>query len=196
MLKKGDVVKRCSGGPEWFDNPADNMFEGQYYTIRERDSGGVRLEGCEGYYNESFFTLEFRPCEKTLSSQTTVATKPECVEPTQGLVEITQEEYDSLIDEINMLRELLAEAYKPTANVDSTAETVPTFKPISEMTMEDWKQAQEEEWVFETETRGSATVCEVDCDAIRLEASLSHWWVSVTGYDDDEYGYTVIKRIK
>ncbi len=62
----------------------------------------------------------------------------------EPLLRITQAEYDALIDEIDMLRELLAEAYKPATDM------APTFKPISEMTMEDWKQAKEEGWVFET----------------------------------------------
>jgi hypothetical protein len=177
MLQKDDIVKRCSGDPDTLDNPEDNMFEGCYYKIRERDEfGGVYLEGHEGYYNESFFTLEFRPCEKTS-------------------VEITQGEYDSLIDEINMLRELLAEAYKPRANVDSTAEAVPAFKPISEMTMEDWIQAQEEEGVF----------VDNDGDEVEVE-SVSDYFVYFYGYVGafDFEGkhtfmpedYHIVKRIK
>ncbi len=46
-------------------------------------------------------------------------------------VTIKQSEYDSLIDEINMLRELVAEL-------------------TSVMTLEDWQQALEEGWEFET----------------------------------------------
>ncbi len=104
-------------------------------------------------------------------------------------VTIKQSELDALIDEINMLRELLAEAYKPAT---------PTFKPISEMTMEDWKQAKEEGWVFETEARGRVTVIDL-CfkeEIVRLETSRRYWWVDSKGYDDDQAGFTVVKRIQ
>ena len=171
MLKKGDIVKRCSGDPDTYNDPDDNMFEGQCYTIRERASSGVYLEGCEGKYFERFFTLEFRP-EKA----------------TQACVEITQEEYDSLIDEINMLRELLAEAYKPTANA------APVFKPISEMTMEDWQQAKEE-----------GVFVDNDGDEVEVE-SVSDYFVYFYGYVGafDFEGkhtfmpedYHIVKRIK
>jgi hypothetical protein len=175
MLKKGDIVKRCSDDAAIFDEPDDNMFEGHYYKIRERDNGGVYLEGCEGKYSERFFTLAFRPCEKTLASQTTV--------------EITQEEYDSLIDEINMLRELLAEAYKPTANA------VPAFKPISEMTMEDWLQAQEEEGVFVDNDGDEVTLTEVFSDSIRFKEYRGNF----TFYGRHNYmpkHHYIVKRIK
>lgn len=112
-----------------------------------------------------------------------------------AFVRITQDEYDSLIDEINMLRELVAEI---TLETDYTAlgqqastycvlnykmlshqsykqgdggstregellEQLDTlfaaydslagkqqFKPVSEMTSEDWLRAMEEGWIFET----------------------------------------------
>ena len=179
MLKKGDVVKRCSGDPDTYNDPADNMFEGQYYTIRDRDGGGVYLEGCKFKYFERFFTLEFRPAE----------VKPEGVDSTQEGVEITQEEYDSLIDEINMLRELLAEAYK------RVADAVPAFKPISEMTMEDWQQAQEEEGVFVDNDGDEVTLTEVFSDSIRFK----EYGGNFTFYGRHNYmpkHHYIVKRIK
>lgn len=61
------------------------------------------------------------------------------------LVEIRQSEYTALIEEINLLQELLAEA-----NARNQSIPEPTvFKPIDEYTMEDWEQARDEKWVFE-----------------------------------------------
>lgn len=60
------------------------------------------------------------------------------------LVEIPQSEYTALIEEVNLLSELLAEANIKLAGLESKE-----FKPVSEYTMEDWEQAKEEKWVFE-----------------------------------------------
>ena len=111
-------------------------------------------------------------------------------------VSIKQSDYDSLVDEINMLRECVADMNKLLE--EKLTEEAPTFKPISEMTMEDWKQAKKEGWVFETEARGSATVIDL-CfkeEIVRLETSRGYWWVDSKGYDDDQSGYTVVKRIQ
>jgi hypothetical protein len=118
------------------------------------------------------------------------------IKQSDAFVRITQEEYDSLIDEINMLRELVAEitletdytalgqqastyralnekmlkhhSYKKGdggstregelldqldtlfAAYDSLAgkQKEQQFRPISEMTLEDWQQAMEEGWEF------------------------------------------------
>ncbi len=105
---------------------------------------------------------------------------------------IEQEFYDSLIDEINMLRELLAEAYKPIA---------PTFKPISEMTMGDWKQAKKEGWVFETREGETVSVDRVCRDErpypIHASNDLSY---TIEGeffsYSHGKEPYDIVKRIK
>jgi len=165
-------------------------------------------------------------------------------------VAITQDEYDSLIDEINMLRDLVAEITLETdytalgqqastyrslnekmmkhqsykrgdggstregelleqldtlfAAYDSLASGTSntTFKPISEMTLEDWQQAENERWVFQTEHRGLLTVCDVDCHPqdsipILLEAVNGQtWYVGKDGTDSDNKGWTVVKRVK
>lgn len=110
-------------------------------------------------------------------------------------VTIKQSELDALIDEINMLRELLAEAYKPTAD------TAPTFKPISEMTMEDWKQAKKEGWVFETRDGETAFVDKgfrwESEYPIRLSNDLSY---TIGGkfyaHEREEYSADIVKRIQ
>lgn len=108
-------------------------------------------------------------------------------------VRITQDEYDSLIDEINMLRELVAEL---------TSVKEEQFKPISEMTLEDWKQAERERWVFQTEQRGLVTVSDVDSNLqdllpIQLESGGDGtWYVGLDGGDIDQEGWTVVERVK
>lgn len=165
-------------------------------------------------------------------------------------VTIRQSEVDAYIDEINMLRELVAEitletdytalgqqastyralnekmlkhqSYKQGdggstregelleqldtlfAAYDSLASGASntTFKPISEMTLEDWQQAENERWVFQTEHRGLLTVCDVDCHPqdsipILLEAVNGQtWYVGKDGTDSDNKGWTVVKRVK
>jgi hypothetical protein len=111
-----------------------------------------------------------------------------------AFVRITQDEYDSLIDEINMLRELVAEL--------TVVKEEQTFKPISEMTLEDWRQAERERWVFQTEHRGLVTVCDVDSDLqdlipIQLESGEGNtWYVGLDGGDIDQESWTVVKRVK
>lgn len=106
---------------------------------------------------------------------------------------IEQEFYDSLIDEINMLRELVAEL---------TAVKEEQFKPISEMTLEDWQQAMKEGWKFDTLHRGNVTVYEVSTDTtdsipLLLENAVGNtWYVGFDGQDNDHHGWTVVKRVK
>jgi hypothetical protein len=165
-------------------------------------------------------------------------------------VVIKQSDYDSLVDEINMLRELVAEitletdytalgqqastyrvlnekmlkhqSYKQGdggstregellgqldtlfAAYDSLASGASntTFKHISEMTLEDWRQAERERWVFQTEHQGLVTVRNVDSNLrdlipLLLESGEGNtWYVGLDGGDIDQEGWTVVKRVK
>lgn len=117
--------------------------------------------------------------------------------PYSNLIEITQAEYDSLIDEINMLRECVADMNK-LLEEKLKENTAPTFKPISEMTMEDWKQAKEEGWKFETEGQGVAAVVSVfeDCLSLEVPRLSYNWYVDGEGFDEDNEGWTIVKRIQ
>jgi hypothetical protein len=163
-------------------------------------------------------------------------------------VVIKQSDYDSLVDEINMLRELVAEI---TLETDYTAlgqqastyralnekmtkhpsykqgdgwstreselleqldvlfeaydnvvytEKEQTFKPISAMTLEDWQQAMEEGWVFETRygdvISSTATGSLSDAYPVRCSNGLAY---TIRGYFWDsgkEHDADIIKRIK
>ena len=106
------------------------------------------------------------------------------------LVQIEQEEYDNLIEQINMLQELVAELSKEK---ESEA-----FKPISEYTIDDWKQAQEDHWLFTTEGQNVVSVREVSHHRMQLRGGeKGTWWVNMpSGKDTDKIGYTVVERIK
>ena len=105
------------------------------------------------------------------------------------LVQIEQEEYDNLIEEINMLQELVAELSKEKERE--------AFKPISEYTIEDWQQAVREGWVFMTEGQGPVTVSNVEKGVQLKGGEKGSWWVNMpSGIDTDGEGYTVVERIK
>lgn len=161
---------------------------------------------------------------------------------------IDQNYYDSLVDEINMLRELVAEI---TAETDYTAlgqqastyralnekmtkhqsykqgdgrstregelleqldvlfeaydnvvyvEKEQAFKLVSEMTLEDWQQALEEGWEFETREGDVISVIDISvnkssypvkCDNSLLYTIRGYFWDSGKEYEAD-----IIKRIK
>ncbi len=113
------------------------------------------------------------------------------IKQSDAFVRITQDEYDSLIDEINMLRELVAELM---------AVKEEQFKPIPEMTLEDWQQAMEDGWVFETR-RGYLINVEKVFDSrntypVKGNNSLNYtvsgcFWENVKEHEAD-----IIKRVK
>lgn len=147
MFKVGDKVV-C------IDNTQSNttLVLGKTYTVAEV------LEDClvlmELPYDYLWYKRRFKLQSEIMNNTT----------PTEVMVEITQTEYDSLIEEINLLRELLAEANIKLADclldkmedisirIKTLNESIPeptVLKPIDEYTMEDWEQARDEKWVFE-----------------------------------------------
>jgi hypothetical protein len=113
-------------------------------------------------------------------------------------VTIRQSEVDAYIDEINMLRELVAEL----TTVKEGQQFEQQFKPISEMTLEDWQQAKEGGWEFETLHKGTVTVHEVSTytrDSVPLlleNARGNTWYIGLDGTDVDNEGWTIVKRVK
>ena len=81
---------------------------------------------------------------------------------------IDQEHYDSLIDEINLLQELLAEANNRIVELETKSE----FKPVKDMTFEDWVIAHKEGYKFNTRQAGEVEVTLLD--------RYSHWAVATT----------------
>jgi hypothetical protein len=107
-------------------------------------------------------------------------------------VVIKQSEVDAYIDEINMLRELVAEL--------TSVEEEQQFKPVSEMTREDWQQAVEECWEFETRygdvISAKTTWSLRDAYPVRCSNGLAY---TIRGYFWDsgkEHEADIIKRIK
>lgn len=156
-----------------------NITLGKIYKVMSTDGGFVHIEqdcGRIGGYLSG--------CFKLASEIEQSAT------PTKITVEITQEEYDSLIDEVNLLRELLAEANG----------VVDFDKPITKYTLEDCKQAIEEGAVFEN-ANGTLiklfSVCLGDDELYPVVTSLGSFTVSGLYYTDGaEPQRNIIRRIK
>ena len=102
-------------------------------------------------------------------------------------VVIKQSDYDSLVDEINMLRELVAEL--------TSVKEEQQFKPISEMTLEDWVRAKEECWEFEDR---DGAVCEVECvtDGVVMFHNYAMGFNSNGTHIHYPEQYSIVKRIK
>lgn len=108
---------------------------GKTYTIAYVNAGVTccSIEEAPAY---DWFVTRFQ-----LESEIMNNTTPTELDP---LVEIHQSEYSALIEEVNLLQELLAEANQKLARLESKE-----AKPVSEYTAEDWEQAKDEKWVFE-----------------------------------------------
>ena len=74
---------------------------------------------------------------------------------------MTQSTYDEMFDRIELLESLLVEANTRIAELEGNLlmGLPKQFKPISEMTLEDWEQANKEHAVFVT-SEGQVTVIE------------------------------------
>lgn len=108
-------------------------------------------------------------------------------------VTIRQSEVDAYIDEINMLRELVAEL----TSVETIVKEEQQFKPISEMTLEDWQQAMEEGALFEYYNGSTLTLSEVNtiCFEPRVGFEEHPFLFSKDG-SNLESGYRIKYRIK
>jgi hypothetical protein len=170
--------------------------------------------------------------------------KPDQTDPD---VTIKQSEVDAYVDEINMLRELVAEItletdYTALGQQASTYRALnekmtkhrsykqgdglstregelleqldvlfeaydisagkQQFKPVSEMTLDDWSRAKKEGWKFSTHYMGDVTVYDVDCQPrdlipILVENAVGNtWYIGIDGTDIDNEGWTLVKRVK
>lgn len=127
-------------------------------------------------------------------------TRFQLVSEVDPLVEIRQSEYTALIEEINLLQELLAEANIKLAGLQ--------FKPVTEYTLEDWQQARDKKWVFElyngTEVFVQGIMDEFNDSSHPVELStmfnkLHECTVTVEGfmwYDEPKNDKSVKRRIK
>jgi len=109
------------------------------------------------------------------------------------VVEISQDEYDSMVEEINLLQDLLADANNHIAEL----ETKSKFKPVKDMTFEDWKEAKEKGYKFNTRRAGEVKVVELDRGSVW--AVRTHYgWHRIDGTfnsDREEVAEDIIERI-
>ncbi len=111
-------------------------------------------------------------------------------ETTSPTVEITQAEYDSMVEEINLLQELLAEVF--------TTQPQEQFKPIKDMTLDDWVQAEREEWVFELRCGAYTKVDKLDPRDTKWKVATKFGWNRIDGSytsDYEQHDYDIIKRV-
>lgn len=110
------------------------------------------------------------------------------------LVEIEQEYYDGLIEEINLLQELLAEA-----NARNRSIPEPTvFKPVSYYTMSDWEQALAEKWVFKQYDGTIINIIGLDYSDTSYKVETETAWLQLDGTECD-FGSSdsdIVERIK
>jgi hypothetical protein len=111
------------------------------------------------------------------------------------LVEIRQSEYTALIEEVNLLQELLAEA-----NARNQSIPEPTvFKPTTEYTIRDWEQALAEKWVFRQYDGTIINIIRLDYSedtSYPVETESSWLRLDGTEYDFGSSDSDIVERIK
>ncbi len=116
------------------------------------------------------------------------------IEEPSPLVEITQDEYTNLIEEINLLQELLAEANNRITKLETPK---PEFKPVKDMTFDDWKQAKEKGYKFNTRRAGEVVVTGLDNHSY-WAIQTQYGWHRVDGSFDSgrkEVAEDIIERV-
>lgn len=117
----------------------------EYIVSRVMENGGISLVGCRGIYHASAFEL-------TNNIKLPLYTEPELAE------------IEALQDRVEYLESLCSDYAKIVEEKDVEIEKLKHqvdkgFKPISEMTITDWKKALEDRWEF---LDNDKDVCEVE----------------------------------
>lgn len=150
----------------------DSLVSGKTYTIGDVQEEYVVLEEDENGY-------------------AWMASRFQLVSEVDPLVEIRQSAYDELIEEINLLQELLAEANQKLAKLD--------FKPVKEYTLEDWEQAVYNNWMFEQRNGDLVTVNALDdADETTYPVDTDNAWLTLSGreYLNTQSEFDILRRIK
>jgi hypothetical protein len=115
------------------------------------------------------------------------------IEEPSPVVSITQDEYDSMVEEINLLQELLASANNRIAELENKYK----FKPIANMTFDDWVVARREGHVFKTRGGETTTVIGMDKSDTKWSVHGDKGWYKLDGtfHPDDEVPEDIIERI-
>ena len=118
--------------------------------------------------------------------------------PTEIMVEITQDEYDSLHDRIELLESLLVDANKRITELEAPVQVF--NKPIEDYTFEDWRNAMAEHAIFETANGDELTLTRISealGDTYPIETSRSSYTVKGYYYEGNyNPEYNIIRRIK
>lgn len=169
LLPKGGVVKLSEDDNS--DRPWFDIVDGE---IKEYDLLGFGLE------DRVFQWEHLEPFKHNLSSK-----------------DMTQSTYDEMFDRIELLESLLVDANKRIAELEGNLlmGLPKEFKPISEMTLEDWEQAKREHAVFVT-NEGRETIIEgIDSDYIFFDLYVYRF--TLDGYHSQEpETYRIVKRIR
>jgi hypothetical protein len=107
---------------------------------------------------------------------------------------IDQEHYDSLIDEINLLQELLAEANNRIVELEAKSE----FKPVKDMDYFDWMIACRKGYTFKTRDGNTTFVIEMDDESTHWPVRTDNGWYRLDGsFDSDgkETPEDIIERV-
>jgi hypothetical protein len=115
------------------------------------------------------------------------------IEEPSPLVEITQDEYTNLIEEINLLQELLAEANNRIVELEAKSK----FKPIKDMTIRDWDLATLENHKFKTRDGNEIRIVTVDNGGSIWSVGTTYGWHRVDGtfHPEDDVAEDIIERI-
>ena len=179
MFKVGDKVVCVDA-----EASGESLVLGKTYVLADVQEEYVSLEGCEKsyYWMDSRFKLESEIMDNTTPTE---------LDP---LVEIRQSEYDELIEEINLLQELLAEANQKLAKLEPTE-----FKPVVQYTMEDWEQAVYNKWMFEQRNGNIVTVNALDdAEETTYPVDTDNAWLTIRGreYLNVQSAFDIVRRIK
>ena len=165
----------------------ESLVLGKTYVLADVQEEYVVLEGCE----ESYYCYYWMDSRFKLESEIMDNTTPTELDP---LVEIRQSEYDELIEEINLLQELLAEANQKLAKLEPTE-----FKPVVQYTMEDWEQAVYNKWMFEQRNGNIVTVNALDdAEETTYPVDTDNAWLTIRGreYLNVQSAFDIVRRIK
>jgi len=115
------------------------------------------------------------------------------IEEPSPVVSITQDEYDSMVEEINLLQELLAEANNRIVDLENKSE----FKPIKDMTIRDWDLATLENHKFKTRDGNEIHIVTVDNGGSIWSVGTTYGWHRVDGtfHPEDDVAEDIIERI-
>jgi len=110
---------------------------------------------------------------------------------------MTQSTYDEMFDRIELLESLLVDANTRIAELEEQSkDCLPKeFKPISQMTLEDWEQAKREHAVFVTNEGRETIIEDIEDSVIFLDFYVYGFTLDGRhGIDPDEY--FIVKRIR